>query len=131
MTQQLIINYCWSKCENRSLGYFQDKLQNRYVFLLASYQFKNRRSVQSNFNWNTGNLPHHFSRLWQLSHIWSFFSLLGPLYGYIAFERAKCEKGQNFPSPLCMLYMLCFKRKWYSLSLLFLLQNEMLFINWD
>ena len=26
MTQQLIIKYCWSKCQNRSLGYFQNRL---------------------------------------------------------------------------------------------------------
>ena len=42
--------------------------------------------------------------------------LLGPLYGYIASERTKCEKGQNCPSLMCVLHMLYFKRKWYPLK---------------
>ena len=49
MTQQLIIKYYWSKCQNRSLGYFQ----NRLFCLLALYQFKNRK-----FCWNLLQLKH-------------------------------------------------------------------------
>ena len=78
------------------------------MFLLASYQFKNRKWLQLK---HRKLAPPFFQPLTVKSYLKFFFSLLGPLYGYIASERAKCEKGQNCPSPLCMLQMLYFKRK--------------------
>ena len=81
------------------------------MFKLTSAQETQGKKKQQQKN---GKLASPFFPPLTVKSCLNFFSLLGPLYGYIASERTKCEKGQNCPSPLCLLYMLYFKRKWYS-----------------
>ena len=94
------------------------------VFLLALYtNLKTGSFVEINFSTgNTGKKKKNrkvaspFFPPLTVKSCLKWFSLLGPLYGYITSERTKCEKGQNCPSLMCVVHMLYFKRKWYPLK---------------
>ena len=69
-----------------------------------------------NFNWNTRKLvPPFFPPLTVKSYL-KFFFFIGATIWLYCIRTSEMRKGQNCPSPLCLLHMLYFKRKWYSLK---------------
>ena len=86
------------------------------VFLLALYtNLKTGSFVEINFSTGntctgkkkTGNLPHHSSHLWQLSHVWNFFCFIQGHYMAILRPTERNTKKDKTVLHSCVCSICC------------------------